>query len=119
MIRMARPAASVSFAIAMLWMPPSEAAPGHKELIGAPVFAADGIKVGRVADVSTTGNIIDALRVSRGAPLGLGERFVIIPQPAFMIRGRRVVLPDLRAEDVDLFPDAASTLPLEDNVEDR
>ena len=77
------------------------------ELIGASVYAADGVEVGRVADVASTGNTIDALRVSKGAPLGLGERFIIIPQPAFMIRGGRVILPDLRAVDVDSFPDTS------------
>lgn len=80
----------------------------HQELIGAPVYAADGVEVGRVADVSSTGKQIDALRVSKGAPLGFGERFIIIPQPAFMIRRGSIVLPDLRAEDVDRFPDAST-----------
>lgn len=117
MMRVARPA-SVLVVIALLGIPAAEAASPHEQLIGAPVYAADGIEVGRVADVSTTGRQIDALRVSRGATLGLGERFVIIPQPAFMIRGRRVVLPDLRAEDVGLFPDATSPAP-EDGTEDR
>ena len=118
MIRLAQFLASVAVAIGLFWVPATEAASPHEGLIGAPVYAADGVEVGRVADVSTTGNQIDALRVSRGVPLGLGERFVIIPQPAFMIRGRRVVLPDLRAEDVDLFPDA-STLPSESAAQDR
>ena len=111
MIRMDHLARGVVFSIAVLWIPAPEAASAQTELIGAPVYAADGIEVGRVADVSTTGSRIDALRVSRGVPLGLGERFVVIPQPAFMIRGRRVVLPDLRAEDVDLFPDASPLAP--------
>jgi len=46
----------------------------------------------------------------------LGERSVIIPQPAFMIRRGKVVLPDLRAEDVSRFPDASSE---RDEVRDR
>ena len=53
------------FSIAVLCMPAPEAASAQTELIGAPVYAADGIEVGRVADVSTTGSRIDALRVSR------------------------------------------------------
>jgi len=118
MIRLGHLAGSVAFAMATLWMSAPRAASAHTELIGAPVYAADGIEVGRVADVSTAGTSIDALRISRGAPLGLGERFVIIPQPAFMIRGKRVDLPDLRAEDVDLFPEA-STLAPESGREDR
>ena len=80
----------------------------HQELIGVPVYAADGVEVGRVADVASTGKEIDALRVSKGATLGFGERFIIIPQPAFMIRRGRVILPDLQAADVDHFPDASS-----------
>jgi uncharacterized protein YrrD len=80
----------------------------HQELIGLPVYAADGAEVGRVADVASTGNEIDALRVSRGAPMGFGERLILIPQPAFMIRRGRIILPDLRAADVDQFPDASS-----------
>lgn len=115
---MARSAASVLFVMASLGVHSTEAASPYEQLIGAPVYAADGVEVGRVADVSITGNQIDALRVSRGAPLGLGERFVVIPRPAFMIRGRRVILPDLRGEDAGLFPDATS-LASEDRTEDR
>ena len=118
MIRLTRATAGVAFAFALLRMSAAEADCVRKELIGARVYAADGVEVGRVADVSITDNHIDAVRVSRDAPLGLGERFVIIPQPAFMIRGRRVVLPDLRAEDVDLFPDA-TTFALENGSDDR
>jgi hypothetical protein len=115
MIRMVH---SVAVAIALSWTPATEAASPHKELIGAPVYAADDVEVGRVADVSTTGNQIDALRVSTGARLGFGERIVVIPQPAFMIRRGRVLLPDLRAEDVGVFPDA-STLAPDDGVDER
>jgi hypothetical protein len=43
-----------------------------------------------------------------GSTLGFGERIVAIPQPAFMIRGGRVVLPDLTFEDVQAFPNASS-----------
>jgi hypothetical protein len=78
-------------------------------VIGVPVFAADGVKVGEVADVSTDEDgKIDLLRVATGLRLGLGERQIIIPRPAFMIRGRTVMLPDLSAVDVEAFPDAPS-----------
>jgi hypothetical protein len=87
----------------------AEPAPSHADLIGAPVFAADGVAIGRVADVSTTGeDRIDAIRVRTGAALAFGERLVVIPQPAFMIRRGVVVLPDLKAEDVEAFPDAST-----------
>ena len=116
MIRIMRAAAGVAFAFAFVPAAVAVADCARKELIGARVYAADGVEVGRVTDVSITGNHIDAVRVSRDAPLGLGERIVIIPQPAFMIRGRRVVFPDLRAEDVDLFPDAST---LDNSSDDR
>jgi PRC-barrel domain len=78
-------------------------------LIGAPVLAADGASIGRVADIATAENgQIEAIRVRTGAALGFGERMVLIPQPAFMIKGGRVWLPDLTAQDVESFPDAHS-----------
>jgi PRC-barrel domain len=63
-------------------------------VLGAPVFAADGVKVGEVTDASTDeSGKIDFLRVTTGVRLGLGERQVIIPRPVFMIRGKTVSLP--------------------------
>jgi hypothetical protein len=80
-------------------------------VLGGPVFAADGVKVGEVTDASADeGGKIDFLRVTTGVRLGLGERQVIIPRPAFMIRGKTVSLPHLSAEDVEAFPDAAPDL---------
>jgi hypothetical protein len=80
---------------------------GHDVLIGAPVFAADGGRIGSVADIATTDdNEVEAIRVRTGAALGFGERVVLIPQPAFMIKGSRVWLPDLTVQDVESFPDA-------------
>ena len=75
-------------------------------LIGKPVIAADGAKVGEVADVSTdeTGDI-EFLRVTTGIRLGLGERHIVIPNPAFMIKSATVVLPDLTSDDVAAWPD--------------
>jgi hypothetical protein len=83
--------------------------PPSQGLIGAPVLAADGTVIGRVADVSTSGDDqVDAIRVHTGTRLGLGERVVLIPQPAFMIRRGVVVLPDLTAADVEAFPNAST-----------
>ncbi len=85
----------------------AQADPSNPQLIGAPVIAADGIKIGQVSDVSTTPDgQIDQIRVLTGSALGFGERVVAIPQPAFMIRGRRVTLPDLTSGDVEAFPTA-------------
>jgi len=87
-------------------------------LIGAPVFAADGIKVGQVVDVSTTDDgRIDKVRITTPSPLGLGERTVEIPPTAFVVRGRVVVL-DLSAGEVDAFP-SVSTEEDRKRLEDR
>src|SRR5438105_2038583 len=76
------------------------------QVVGRPVIAADGAKVGEVADVSTdeTGDI-DVLRVTTGIRLGLGERQIVIPRPAFTIKAATIVLPDLTSEDVAAWPD--------------
>jgi PRC-barrel domain protein len=76
------------------------------QVIGRPVVAADGAKIGEVADVSTdeTGEI-DVLRVTTGIRLELGERQIAIPRPAFMIKATSIVLPDLTSEDVAAWPD--------------
>ena len=58
----------------------SQAEPARASLLGAPVFAADGIKIGQVADISvTTEGNIDAIRFFTGSALGFGERIVAIP----------------------------------------
>ena len=78
------------------------------KLIGAPVFAADGVKVGQVVDVSTTDDgRIDKVRITTASPLGFGERTVEIPPTAFVVRGRVVVL-DLSAGEVDAFPSVST-----------
>ena len=109
MIRSAHWALPATGAMALLAAPVSVAG-SPDEFIGAPVYASDGIEVGRVADVSTTEGRIDAIRMKKGTLLGLGERLVVIPQPAFMISPGSIVLPDLRAEDVDFLPDSSSTM---------
>jgi sporulation protein YlmC with PRC-barrel domain len=78
-------------------------------LIGAPVFAADGLKIGQVADVSTTQkNQIDEIRIFTGSTLGFGVRVVSIPQSEFVTRGEIVLLPNLTSNDVDALPEATS-----------
>jgi hypothetical protein len=77
----------------------------HARLVGAPVFSADEVKVGQVTDVSAADDgQIDQIRVTTASPLGIGERIITIPQPAFMIRSGKVMLPDLSAEDLQAFP---------------
>ena len=87
----------------------AQAGPSHALLIGAPVFAADGIKIGQVADISvTTEGHIDHIRVFTGSTLAFGERIVAIPEPAFIIRGGTVTLPNLTSDDVESLPSASS-----------
>jgi len=74
------------------------------QIVDLPVFAADGIKIGRVADVSMVDGRIDQIRISTGSTMGFGERIVTIPQPAFTIRGDMVMIPDLSSEDVAALP---------------
>ena len=79
------------------------------QLVGVPVFAADGVKVGQVAAVSTNDDgAIDKIRVFTGSSLGFGQRVVSIPQSAFMIGSGLVRLPDFTSDEVDALPTAAS-----------
>ena len=78
------------------------------QVVDLPVFAADGIKIGCVFDVSLSDGRIDQIRVSTGSMLGFGERIVTVPQPAFMIKGDMVLIPDLSAEDIQALPSDAS-----------
>jgi sporulation protein YlmC with PRC-barrel domain len=77
------------------------------ELIGAPVFAADGPQVGEVADVETDedGQPI-RIRMTAGAILGLGARTVELPPKSFTVLRGAVVI-DLPAEVVQALPSLA------------
>jgi sporulation protein YlmC with PRC-barrel domain len=74
------------------------------QIVGLPVFAADGIKIGRVSDVSMSEGRIDQILISTASTMGFGERIVTVPQPAFTIKGDMVLIPDLSAEDVAALP---------------
>ena len=72
--------------VAVMMIVPGAQAEERKGLVvDLPVFAADGIKIGRVLDVSMTDGSIEQIRVSTSATLGFGERIVTVPQPAFTI----------------------------------
>jgi PRC-barrel domain len=74
------------------------------ELIGAPVYAADGAEVGQVADVSLDEDGEPArLRMTTDVRLGFGPRTVEVPKGVFMTLRGAVVL--------DLPADAIRTLP--------
>jgi sporulation protein YlmC with PRC-barrel domain len=73
------------------------------ELIGAPVFAKDGIEVGEVADIAFNERLEpERLRMRTAAVLGLGGHTVEIPKELFMaLRGAVVI--DLPSELVPVL----------------
>jgi hypothetical protein len=74
------------------------------ELIGAPVYAADGPQVGEVTDIAIdSAGQPDKLRFATAAALGLGPRMVEVPQGGFMLLRGAVVL-DMPAEVVQSLP---------------
>jgi len=48
--------------------------------------------------------LIDQIHILTGSALGLGERIVTAPQPAFMIKGEMVLISDLSSEDIGPLP---------------
>src|SRR5215510_11096603 len=84
-----------------------QAAEVAAELLGAPVFAADGPQVGEVADlqVDEEGQFT-RLRMKSGALLGIGTRTIEIPAGTFIVLRGAVVL-DLPAETVQSLPELA------------
>lgn len=79
----------------------------HSEMLGAPVFAADGVQIGQVADISYDEDDQPArIRMTSASVLGLGTRTMEIPSRLFtVVRGAVVV--DLPAEAIDALPELA------------
>jgi sporulation protein YlmC with PRC-barrel domain len=77
----------------------------HTEMLGAPVYAADGVLIGQVADISYDEEEQPTrIRMSSGAVLGIGQRTLEIPAGLFtVLRGAVVV--DLPAEAVQSLPE--------------
>jgi sporulation protein YlmC with PRC-barrel domain len=77
----------------------------HAELIGAPVFAADGVQIGEVADIAyDEEDQPKRIRMTSGSVLGLGSRTIEIPSGLFtVLRGAVVV--DLPAEAIETLPE--------------
>ena len=83
-----------------------EAAELAAELMGGPVFSADGIEVGELVDLSMTdGGRVNRIRITTAATLGFGSRVVEIPDGAFMIL-RGAVVVDFPAEAIEALPNA-------------
>lgn len=82
------------------------------QVVGLPVFSADGMKIGQVIDVTLSKDRqLDQIRIVTGSPLGLGERTVAIPKQAFIIGGGRIMLANLSADDVQALPNAPAESP--------
>jgi sporulation protein YlmC with PRC-barrel domain len=95
--------------LALAWLCLTPALPAHavtidevvQEIVGAPVYAADGHEVGKVVDVSVSDDgEIDAVRFKTAAFLGFGERVLALSKDDFtVLRGAVVV--DLPAEAIE------------------
>lgn len=77
----------------------------HTEMLGAPVFAADGVLIGHVGDISyDEEEQPKRIRMTSASALGLGSRVLEIPAGLFtVLRGAVVV--DLPAEAVQALPE--------------
>ena len=85
---------------------------GGTQIVGLPVFSADGMKIGQVIDVTLSADRqVEQIRFVTGSPLGLGERTLAIAQPAFIIAAGRIRLADLSADDVQALPNAPAESP--------
>ena len=75
-------------------------------LLGLLVRASNGTEVGKIVGISTAlDGRIERIRVATASKAGFGQRHVIIPQPAFRLRRRAIVL-DLSPEDLRALPTA-------------
>jgi hypothetical protein len=83
------------------------APPDPFELVGAPVFTADGCEVGQVAAVTVKPDgMIGEMRMTTATPLGIGQRMVVIPLEGIVVLRGAVVL-DLSPSELDMLPNAA------------
>jgi hypothetical protein len=85
--------------------PDQDAAAVHTEMLGAPVFAADGVLIGQVSDISyDEEDQPKRIRMTSASALGLGTRMLEIPAGLFTIL-RGAVVVDLPAEAVQALPE--------------
>jgi hypothetical protein len=74
------------------------------QTIGTPVFAMDGAIVGKVEDISTTGDgRFDRIRITTGSRLSFGERTIENSHQEFAVRRGAVVI-DYTVEAVQALP---------------
>ena len=84
-----------------------EAAEMTADLIGAPVYAKDGVEVGTVADIALDEELQpQRMRMITDKALGFGTRILDVPKGAFMpVRG--AVILHVPAEAVSAFSELA------------
>jgi len=77
----------------------------HTEMLGAPVYAADGVLIGQVNDIAyDEEDQPKRIRMTSASVLGLGARTLEIPAGLFtVVRGAVVI--DLPAEAVQALPE--------------
>jgi sporulation protein YlmC with PRC-barrel domain len=81
-----------------------EAAEMAAELMGAPVFAADGQEVGEVADIGfDEEGQVEKIRIVTGAALGLGPRTIDLTKGSFITLRGAVVL-EMPADVLQALP---------------
>ena len=82
-----------------------DATPLHTEMLGAPVYAADGVLIGQVADISyDEEEQPNRIRMTSGVVLGIGQRTFEIPAGLFTVLRGAVVI-DLPAESIETLPE--------------
>jgi sporulation protein YlmC with PRC-barrel domain len=82
-----------------------DAAGIHTEMLGAPVYAADGMLIGQVNDIAyDEEDQPKRIRMTSASVLGIGTRILEIPAGLFtVVRGAVVI--DLPAEAVQTLPE--------------
>lgn len=109
------------FAVALCWVSAChaqmigkvdlEAAEIAAQLMGAPVFAADGREIGEVADVAIDEEgQVGRIRISTSATLGLGTRIVELSKGSFIALRGAVVL-DVPTDALKALPEQSASDP--------
>jgi sporulation protein YlmC with PRC-barrel domain len=74
-------------------------------LIKAPIYNVDGKKIGRVVDIIVTQQAaVSYFIVDVGGFLGIGAKQIAVPAGAFKIVDKKVVLPNVTADQLKKLP---------------
>jgi sporulation protein YlmC with PRC-barrel domain len=75
------------------------------KLLNSPVYNVDGKKIGKVDDIIITRTAsVSYFIVEVGGFLGLGQKEVAVPAASFKIVDKKVVLPDVTADELKQLP---------------